>query len=256
MIGDIISAGTNLIGGFLNRAENRRQNEANLQAQREMNAQNIQLQKDFAQQGIRWKVDDAKAAGIHPLYALGASTTSFSPLSISGGTADTSLGDSFSRAGQDIGRAINSTRTSEERAAAATQTALQLEGLKLDNDIKKATIASTVQRIRQSANPPMQAAKVAAGLVPNADSYEERPLLRGDTGPFDTNPRVVNAEDIEKRYGDVIQELWGAYTFGADALHHARKNTRVTDTGVPWYRNMLPRWKWRDNGPSRRPWGE
>lgn len=30
--------------------------------------------KEFAQKGIRWKVADAKAAGIHPLYAMGAST--------------------------------------------------------------------------------------------------------------------------------------------------------------------------------------
>lgn len=29
------------------------------------------IQREFAQQGIRWKVEDAKAAGLHPLYALG-----------------------------------------------------------------------------------------------------------------------------------------------------------------------------------------
>ena len=248
MIGDIISAGANLVGGFLNRQAKKDE----VAAQERMAAQNIQLQKDFAQQGIRWKVEDAKQAGIHPLYALGASTTSFSPVSISGG-ADTSMGDAVSRAGGDIGRAINATRTSEERSAAAAQTALQLEGLKLDNDIKKATIASAVQRIKQQANPPMPSQ--AAGLVPNADKYEERPLLRGDTGPFDTNPRVVNAEDIEKRYGDLIQEMWGAYTFGSDALHHARQNTFVRRTGEPWYQNLIPRVRRRRVGDTR-PWGE
>lgn len=30
------------------------------------------LQKEFAQHGVRWRVEDAKAAGLHPLYALQA----------------------------------------------------------------------------------------------------------------------------------------------------------------------------------------
>lgn len=34
--------------------------------------ENIKLQKQFAQTGIQWKVADAKKAGIHPVYALGA----------------------------------------------------------------------------------------------------------------------------------------------------------------------------------------
>ena len=41
---------------------------------------NIKYQKQFAQHGIRWKVEDAKAAGLHPLYALGANTHSFTPV--------------------------------------------------------------------------------------------------------------------------------------------------------------------------------
>ena len=40
---------------------------------------NYEAQKEFAQNGIRWKVEDAKRAGIHPLYALGASTQGYSP---------------------------------------------------------------------------------------------------------------------------------------------------------------------------------
>lgn len=35
---------------------------------------NRNFQREFAQNGISWKVADAKRAGIHPLYALGAST--------------------------------------------------------------------------------------------------------------------------------------------------------------------------------------
>lgn len=38
-----------------------------------------QLQKQFAQQGIQWRVKDAIAAGVHPLFALGGSTQGFTP---------------------------------------------------------------------------------------------------------------------------------------------------------------------------------
>lgn len=207
MIGELISAGTNLIGGFLNRGEAR----ANRESQERMAQQNIALQKQFAQEGIRWKVEDAKQAGIHPLYALGANTSSFSPVSI-GNTADTSLGDSMSRAGQDIGRAINATRTAPEREAAMQQTALQLEGLKLDNDIKRAAIASSVQKLRANANPPMP----VAGPVPEADKYEERPKLMAGGQSITTDPYSTNAEDFEKRYGDLAQELAGVQNMWRD----------------------------------------
>lgn len=61
------------------------------------NDANYNAQKEFAQMGIRWKVADAKAAGIHPLYALGANTVSFSPSYIEGGTDN-----ALSRMGQNL----------------------------------------------------------------------------------------------------------------------------------------------------------
>ena len=125
MLGNIISAGANIIGGLLNRKSQK----DSLKAQQAMADQNIQLQKDFAQQGIRWKVEDAKAAGIHPLYALGANTHSFSPVGIGTTGGGDSLGSSIAAAGQDIGRAINVARTKKEREQAQSQAA-QLAGLK------------------------------------------------------------------------------------------------------------------------------
>lgn len=101
----------------------------------------IALQREFAQSGIQWKVADAKKAGIHPLYALGAQTTSFQPISVGSSSTDFS---GLASAGQDIGRAIDSTRGSGERATALQQSiaAAQLDGIKIDNDIKRAELAS------------------------------------------------------------------------------------------------------------------
>lgn len=155
-IGALISAGANLAGGFLgaNTADKNRE------AQLAMHNQNIELQKEFATHGITWKVDDARRAGIHPIYALGGSTASFTPQSTAF-TADTSLPNALAAAGQDIGRAIDKTRTAEGRADARGEaaTALQLEGLRLDNDLKRAEIASKTARLRaDQVGPPMPAA--------------------------------------------------------------------------------------------------
>lgn len=83
----------------------------NAQAQEQINAQNIAEQERFAQNSIQWKVADAKAAGINPLAALGAPTSSFSNV------VAPQPGAGFSSAGQAIGRALSALQSPEDRAA-------------------------------------------------------------------------------------------------------------------------------------------
>lgn len=64
------------------------------------------LQREFAQHGVRWRVEDAKAAGVHPLYALGGSGASYSPQAVTIG-ADNSKAQFLSEAGQHVGRAAS-----------------------------------------------------------------------------------------------------------------------------------------------------
>ena len=97
---------------------------------------NAEMQKSFAQNGIRWKVEDAKRAGIHPLYALGAQTHSFTPSYIDGGASD------MSDFGQNVSRAINATRTRGERQNAVVE-ALSTERMQLENDLLRSQIRRT-----------------------------------------------------------------------------------------------------------------
>lgn len=140
MLGALIGAGASLLGGVLG-------NKSKDKAQQ----QEYKRQKEFAQSGIQWKVQDAEKAGIHPLYALGAQTSSYAPQSV-GGSDYSFLGD----AGQNIGRAIDSTRSQSQRAQALAQTAaqIQIEGLQLDNDIKRAQLASSMALTRQPGSGP------------------------------------------------------------------------------------------------------
>lgn len=59
------AAGMGFAGGLMNSS-----------AQRDANKRNAKMQYDFAQQGIQWRVNDAIKAGVHPYYAMGASTSS------------------------------------------------------------------------------------------------------------------------------------------------------------------------------------
>lgn len=84
----LIGGGATLIGGAI----------ANRNARRQA-AQQEQLQREFAQNSIQWKTADAKAAGLHPLYAMGAASTPYSPI-----TYSDSMGPALASAGQSVAR--------------------------------------------------------------------------------------------------------------------------------------------------------
>lgn len=174
MLGALIGAGTSLLGGLLGNKSAKKAQKAQIKASQQqaalakqasdeanatqlrIAAENVQHQKDFAQQGIQWKVKDSLAAGIHPLFGLGAATTSFAPVSVGSSTpsyygdpsrtADMSMANAVSNMGQDIGRAVDATQTIAQKA----MTAFQLERAKLENDLLRVNINKSVA----SSNPP------------------------------------------------------------------------------------------------------
>lgn len=188
MLDSLIGAGSRLLGSFIDRASTRDTNNMS----KDLAQQNIALQREFAQKGIQWKVEDAKAAGIHPIYALGGSTHSFSPVSANFASPP-SVASDMAAAGQDIGRAINSTRTEGQRQDAFTRAsqALTLERGQLENEILRADLASKAGRLRSPGSPPMAAA---------ADPY----LIPGQTQsgltssePLKVTPAPRNAPHAE-----------------------------------------------------------
>lgn len=138
MLGELLAAGSSLLGGLLGKSSQDKANEINQQNA----ANNIALQREFAQNGIQWKVADATKAGIHPLYALGASTTSFSPVSV-GAVGSSALPNALTSMGQSLSRAASANLAPTERASAVgalqqTQANnLSLENQSLQNQILK-----------------------------------------------------------------------------------------------------------------------
>lgn len=148
MFGDIFSAASSLIGGWLDR-----------DAKRDAFDKNAELQREFAQHGIRWRVEDAKAAGLHPLAAVGMQPASASPIFMEGG----GMGDAFARAGSDIGRAISAKQTSSERLSERLLEA-QIKGQEIENAYKASRLGRMVDPTQ---NPPPMPSASGEELVPS-----------------------------------------------------------------------------------------
>lgn len=129
-------------------------------AQAQMNQQqqffdrNEALQREFAKMGIQWRVEDAKAAGLHPLAAIGAAGAAYSPQSYipseignaysSGPSSSTFL----SQMGQDVSRALMAAQSPAERAVTKAVTGHDLtmmmhreENARLQNELLRSQLS-------------------------------------------------------------------------------------------------------------------
>lgn len=183
--GGLVGAVGNLIGG--KKAADNSKAAANM---------NINAQKEFAQNGIRWKVEDAKNAGIHPLYALGASTNSFSP--VSGYAGDYGISDAANTFGQGVDRAIRAKMTERERqdlqARQEMQEVFQLADMNMRKEESDARIlmyksealrnyAASQQVLKKTGLPPALPSVGTSNLIPGQGNSprEEGTVSTGET---------------------------------------------------------------------------
>lgn len=145
IIGAGIGAAGSLIGGAISNRANKKA------AQRE-----YEHQKEFAQHGIRWKVADAKAAGLHPLYALGGQPTQYSPSII-----PDSMGPALADAGQNISRAMAAQQTTPEREAHQLALA-NLRAQISESDARRGLIEAEAFKLRQET---MHSAPMPMGVM-------------------------------------------------------------------------------------------
>lgn len=117
-----ISAGAGLIGSAINGIMAGQ----SMDFQREMWNKNYNAQKEFAQNSMQWRVADARAAGLHPLAALGQMGSSYTPTSVYDNGAD--VGSAVANAGGAIGQAMGQIGLLNAEA--------ELESKRLDNATK------------------------------------------------------------------------------------------------------------------------
>lgn len=139
-------------------------------------ARNIEMQKEFAKMGVQWKVADARAAGISPLAALGASTASFSPVSIGMDTTD-HAGAGMRNMGQDLQRVLSSTQNADQRQMTQLQiqgAQLDVQGKAIDNQIKN----SQLQKMQATGPAFPGSANFISGQGDTRGKIIEKPLER------------------------------------------------------------------------------
>lgn len=71
----------------------------------------MRAQEEMSKHGVAWRVADAKRAGVHPLYALGANVASYSPVP----QASSALGPAMESMGQNLSRPVMATMTPEQK---------------------------------------------------------------------------------------------------------------------------------------------
>lgn len=148
----IIAGGAALIGGALANRSNRKVADQTNALQQELSAEQTALQREFAQSGVQWRVEDAKAAGLHPLYALGGQITPYTPQAMQLMTPDQSaLGRGIAEAGQSLGRAVQAQQSPSQRAIQQATLEHLVAQTNKENTLA-AYYASEAARNRQSAN--------------------------------------------------------------------------------------------------------
>lgn len=235
----LVSGGASIAGGFLNSRANEKATEQNIAWQRENAIRQEELQREFAQNSLQWKAADALKAGIHPLYAMGASGYSYSPQSVGNvATPDTSMGSALASAGQDISRAMQATQSQTSRDAAFLKTSqdLQLTRMGLENELlgtqiakQRAQMGPAMPSLNQKAlidgqpatltTSPMGAAVTPDKIEQKADVVPETARLPLAGIRLRTNPNFADAEVLENRYGEHFADLAGMLNIPADMVH-------------------------------------
>lgn len=189
-----------------------------------LNQLNYMHQKEFAQNGIRWKVADAKAAGLHPLAALGASTAQYTPATAIGDSPDWSF---LADAGQSIGRAVDAKRTQQERVEQQQKQdaafALKAENQKAENDLIRAQTASIQQDMA------LRQAKAAEQAVRTQQQVPAMPSLGRDGSVIAGQGDATSPAGIESKPAEIVVN--DPQTRTAEAGSHPDKRWLRTSTG-------------------------
>ncbi|UYL83856.1 MAG: hypothetical protein [Wigfec virus K19_159] len=248
MLGDILS----FIGKGFDMFNSDKQTDKKIAAEKELQAQNIANQKEFAQHGIRWKVSDAQAAGLHPLAALGATTSSFS--NVVGGNYEPAKSD-FGGMGQDIGRAMDAASTQDERrdkmgaAIARTAQMFSLEKMNLENEVLKSDLALKRAQIGPAlpgsalAHLSRSPARTSQGFPISEDEIKQQP---GDAPkyksykflglPLTAHPGSSDGSVLEDRLGDfeAVSGLTAIHNLLRDIAHSYKSGGSRGGSGNPF----------------------
>lgn len=200
----LIGVAGNLLGSSISDRSNRRAEEESRLFEAGERAADRDLQREFATHGVRWRVDDARSAGLHPLAALGAQVTPYTPLGQSGQTfSGSTKGDAIRASGAALAESIGRS----ERDKAETRL------LNAQADLVTQQAAdSTAARLTQD-----QSAQLADSVLPVDVKPPQLTTHRRMFGnDILSNPGFTDAQSDEDRSGELVSAFKGFLTELAD----------------------------------------
>ncbi|UDN67561.1 DNA pilot protein [robinz microvirus RP_45] len=208
MLGELIKAGASIAGGLIGASNAKRQEK---------------VQREFAQNSIQWRAADAEKAGISKVFAMGAPTVSYSPQSV----GDYGISD----AGKALSTAIpgqggpGSTTGGKLSGISSEIQAAQLDGLKIDNAIKRAELASKISIATQPGAAHVMDRDVIQGPEGLKLQKQQEPAGYGSGNKsFGVSPEVSMYRTKEGFAPQIPQQLQEA--FESDALSRWQWNLR------------------------------
>lgn len=212
-----VGALTNLVSGYMNK-----------RAIDQANNANVGKQEEFARMGIQWRVADAKAAGVHPIYAMGANIPSFSPSVMAGDSGY------ISDMGQNIGRAI---AASEE----PSQFERRRQILQLENDyLQNMLLTAQIAQLTQAPSPglPSNSGYAAADSM-GGSGYNSRELPNGP-GVFQEQPN----RPIAREFGNPAKEAGSVSDYGYATTNRGYRVVASMDVKQRTEDNPIEELKW------------
>jgi hypothetical protein len=209
-------------------------------AQMEQNALNYEQQKEFAKNSIQWKAADARAAGLHPLFAMGAPLTSYSPSSF------TPVGDGGSATAlASAGRALDGAISQREVESASKKRLVtqqrfddsmlrqnQMKEELMKVDLQKAQfelqkMQTTFNNQNPSGNPVESFFKQQMNDQGDKKNYPTHTSVDDRNMRFD-EPGLVKR--LEPHYGDEVSQIPGFIKMAQDYIQHFLPDPEVKTT--------------------------
>lgn len=172
------------------------------------NAANVNLNKEFAQNSIQWRVEDAKQAGIHPLYAMGASTSSptasIEPHQIS----------------DNVGRTISNIKNDSLKRAQLKKLNAETDFINQQAEASKVAMRQSIQNSQQDDVVELEKYKLPAYAQESASAGTGGLHMNTPLGGLLYNNKQVTAQQLEDQTGEIVSLItstmntanaWGRY---------------------------------------------
>lgn len=248
MLGSVLASGAPVVGDIAGALMNKRA------ADKQHQFLNHQEQRAYQWKAnqLQTMVKDAKAAGIHPLAALGGNVSYGSPASV--GTAPVA---DMRGMGQSIGRAVAATATNHERKMMD----LQLENQTLDNEMKRLQVTQERRRLAGQVGPgmPDQVETIPSQVTSHAKGHPQLEAGSITSTGFARTAQggltPIPSRDVKERIEDqfIPETIWAAQNYIGPMLGD-RRNRPPNKLLPPGYAD----WKWSTRDfqwkPVRKKW--